>query len=387
MMLTSILVAGALAVVTPQGAVSTSQSSGPETASQSRVVGIGGGGERWVERRKAWLAFSAELGEPTRTFLSSLGWLRGSAPEQGLWQPVEAPSRDVRATGLALLAMAGLGDTPVDGDSRTAMKLTMMALTERVDEVTGELLDADRRPVPLEDHAIGTLALGEVWHAMKAPILRKKADVATARLVEAALAEGAFRSDGADGAQVLELDRLAWTVHALAEAQDMDLAVDPLVFERALKELDAFTDTRAGRLDAGRGVADEGLRARVLVRDTAVALYARVRALAALERETRPALAEVAALDVASAIPRGRFDDGVDHAFCLFGTLADGTAGWPHGKAWFRAIEDVPARRRIRDGDDEGSFEPRSAEEPPAGRVEATAMNLLWIEAAFDRGE
>jgi hypothetical protein len=383
MLLTSILVAGVLAGPIPQG-------SEPEAAVPTRVVGIGGGGERWVERRKAWRAFSAELGEPTRTFLAALAWLRGSAPQQGLWQPEGAASRDVRATGLALLALSGLGDTPVDGDSRTAMKLTMMALTERVDAVTGELLDADRRPVSLEDHALGTLALCEIWHAMKAPMLRKKADVVTARLVEGALVDGAFRTrgDGADGADVLELDRLAWTVHALAEAQDLDLAVDPLVFERALKELDAFTDARAGRIDVdpARSFTDDDERARVLARDTAVALYARVRALTAPERETRPALAEVAALDVERAIPRGRFDDGVDPAFCLFGTLVDGYAGWPHGRAWWRAVDEVPARRRVREGGDEGSFEPRSAEQPSAGRVEATAMILLWIEAAFERG-
>jgi hypothetical protein len=89
MLLMSLVVASALAVPAPQDPAPAGQAAGQATP--ARVVGIGGGGERWIERRKAWRAFAADLGEPTRTFLTALEWLDRQAPETGLWVPEAAP--------------------------------------------------------------------------------------------------------------------------------------------------------------------------------------------------------------------------------------------------------------------------------------------------------
>ena len=184
------------------------------------VVGIGGGGARWIARRKAWRAFRQAGGERLETFDAGLRWLGEEQRDDGGFEPevqgrdpsADGAARDVRATGLALLVFTGLGGTVRDGEGRDLVKLGTHWLVARTDPQSGALLTARGEPVGLADQAIATLALCELWDGSRSPILRRSADLAVARLARASLVPDAFRSG--EPATVLDIDRCAWTAWA-----------------------------------------------------------------------------------------------------------------------------------------------------------------------------
>jgi hypothetical protein len=320
-------------------------------------------------------------------FERTLAWIEGAQQQDGSWSApvgVQGDAQgDVRATALAALALMADGCSTRVGPHSEAIVRAIRWFRDRQDTETGAFLSGGQ-PVGVEDHAFATLAVGQAYRFSYSPLLRVTAQRAASRLIELQREDGGW-SVAAD-APGPELDATAWAARALCVADTAGVKVGEDVLRGALLSLGPSLDPAVGPPASGE---DERV-----VR-IAIASYVRLHAARTLGFDGQRAVFELQALELEGRVPSGRRERGIDAAFCVLGTNASRLArtwhpdllrpggltgpGGGHQRLWEFAIAAVPGELQGEDG----SFDPADVGDPRGGRLEATALVVLWTAAVL----
>lgn len=139
-----------------------------------------------------------------------------------------APSRSAAgATGLALLAFLGAGNTVAVGQHRETVRAATKFLMAYQDPGSGAFVPDLSAPGALQDHVLATLAMTETYGLSKWPVLRESAQRGVGALV------AAQREDGSFGA----LETTGFAALALMSADDFGLAVPAAARDGVLRAL------------------------------------------------------------------------------------------------------------------------------------------------------
>ena len=310
------------------------------------VIGIGGGaGGKFGGRRGGRKSLRAAGKDVEAALSSRSSWLAREQAADGSW------NEDVLATGLAVLAFLGEGNTTVEGARRDNVARGVRWLRDQQWE-DGRI----GKGGPVESHAVATLAVAEAYHGSKSPLLRSAVERALAALVDAEPAS-------ADPALV------GWRFLALLAARDAGVKVKARWLEAELARLEAAA-APAG-CPAGEAMA------------AAVRVLCRVLAANAIGVADEEAMEELVAeleADGARVLgkPMTRGAGGCDE-YSLFATYAMFQMGGAHWREWERALREVMVGV---DGAD-GGWEPLG--ECATGRdpVATAAMVALMAEVYF----
>jgi hypothetical protein len=305
---------------------------------------------------------------------------RGADP---CWGAGDA-QHDVGATGLALLAFLGDGNTTREGPYKDVVAKGIKWLKDHQDPDTG-LIGERVGHAFLYGHAIATTALCEAYYFTKSPLVKRPAQAAASYLASARNPYGAWRYDvppsGDNDSSVT-----SWCLLALFAAKEADLAVDERAFAGGLAWFDEVTDPRTGR--CGYDAPGSGSSRIQRVNDhfppdagenlTAASALCRV-FLGQLD--SRRELIDRQAALLRAEPPRWDPDGtSEDFVYWFFGShamfqLAD---GW---EAWHAALSEAALASQRRDGDARGSWDPVDAWGPIGGRVYATSLLALSLES------
>ena len=290
-----------------------------------------------------------------------LDWLVRAQREDGSWPgcPVAGFS-DEAATGLALLAFLGAGETHKHGRYREAVRTGLEWLTSR--ETGGWFLPvgvANR----LHDEAIAVLAVAEAYALTASPRFKDFAE------------RGAVALLSTSGDEWTETATLVWVVMGLKSARAAGLPTGGTWPQRVTDTLDRLTDKTTGLASPRLGDPAD-------LRSTAMAVLARV--LAGADPGKDPAVtAAVKALlgqlptwdpDVPGAIDLRRW---------YFGTLAIFQVGGQAWTTWDDKLKTTVRDHFVRDGEHAGSFEPVGPWVAEAGRVASTALATMCMEVYY----
>lgn len=311
-------------------------------------------------------------------FRQSVDWIADQQDAEGAWLGPDCRP-DVRATALALLALIADGSSTREGRYERKVVQGIRWLRDhqqggRFSAVRSEGEPAFRRREPYdlqsampEDHALATLAVCEAYRFSKSPLIRATAQAAV-RELEELQGEATGWKAGREG--IVDLECTAWAVRALHVAREAGIPVAEEPLRRGLFALTPILPP------AEPPLATTGAERTM---SAAVASYVRVRAASRTGARDERAELELAALDFDGLLPTGRLERGIDGPFCIFGTTACATARGRQHALWGAAVASVPDALR----QDDGSFDPVDVGDPPGGRLEATALVVLWSAAGL----
>jgi len=314
--------------------------------------------------------------------LWALRWLKNHQAPDGHWDAKSydaqcklnrcdgagAAPRETTSTGLALLAFLGAGHTQRDGPYKTVVEEGLKRL-RAIQDPQGFYGDR-AAPDALVGHAVATLAFTEVRGMTGDRDLDAPAQRAVSALFASPAAVGPWRADFAkDGA--VDAKALPWVVFVLKSAEIAKLDVDPDAMKRVVAWFEARTDAKTGAAtDPATKRADDAL--------TAVGAIAR--AFVGRTPKTDPVMAAAAATLAKNVSP-----DSAPPFVRHFATLAAFIAS-PDAPAWTRwsaatKVALLKAQRMEPDRDERGSWEPTDASMKSGGRMIATALSCLTLEA------
>jgi len=319
----------------------------------------------------------------------SLAWIEERQQPDGSWAG-EGEASDVRATALGVLALMADGCSTRQGPHKEPLARAIRWLRARQDTETRAFVMGGE-PVAVEDQAFATLAVGEAYRLSKSPLIRTTVQRAAYWLIDLQREDGGW-STAADALRP-ELETTAWATRALSVAHAAGVQVPEEVLRRALLSLGPSLEPAVGP-----SASSENERAVRVV----IASYVRLQAARRLGFDGQRAVLELNALELDGIIPSGRFERGIDPTFCVFGATASalalarhadlpraGTRDRPwngardgHKLLWELAIASVPAALQRADG----SFDPGDVGDPRGGRLEATALVVLWTAAVVGGG-
>lgn len=366
------------------------------------ALGLGGGAGGPAGRRGAGrAALRKALPDTEKAIGAALGWLRAHQDEDGKWDadgfmrhdlqgaPCDGagnPVHDVGVTGLALLAFLGDGHTLNRGEHSPAVRKACQWLREQQDPESGLLGSASSHDF-VYGHAIATLALVEACGLSNSRVLRANAQRAIDYLQRHRNPYKAWRYQPRDGEN--DLSVTGWCVMALCSAQEFGLNVDPQALAGARVFVEEVTDpatgragyTRRGELSA-RHPGDHGRRfpperGEAL---TAVGLFSRVLLGGRPERE--PVMV-AAANRILAAPPRWEDEAGRDLYAWYYASYALYQMGGRHWREWSRHLDGAVVKTQRRDGNFRGSHDPVDVWGEDGGRVYATALAALTLEAYY----
>jgi len=344
-----------------------------------------------------------ELGAGTGAALdAALDWLARHQEEDGSWSPggfwmrcaseprCEGPGSyglDVGVSALALLAFLGNGDTTVAGPHQRQVQRGIVWLLGEQDADSGRF-GRSSGPSQVYEHAIATLAIGEAAAFSGHRVLRDAARrgiavIQAARNPQAAWRYG-FAPDGSDDTSVT-----AWMVQALDAGRRVGLEVDEQCFQGALSWLDEATQPENGRCGYD---ATGTLSARVSGSNdqyppengealTGAALF--LRSLIGQRAESTPLLEQHAEL-LLQKLPEWN-PEGLtcDMYYWYYGSMGLRQLGGSSFAAWADALAPAALGGQRQDGDAAGSWDPVGPWGFSGGRVYATAMMALCLEAPY----
>lgn len=290
---------------------------------------------------------------------------------------------DVGLTGLALLALMGDGSSPRHGRHAPAVRRGVAFLVGQ--QTADGLVGPSNGHGFLYDHAIATQALGEAAALCDEPVLRFAARRAIDVCLAARNPKSAWRYELAPNNEN-DTSVTGWMVAALKAGEAAGLEVDSAAYQGALRWIDKVTDTTTGRcgydtvgsLSARIPRVNEHFPAEKGEAMTAVALLCRQ--WIAPEADTM--LAQHAAL-LLQRLPGWDESRGNDMYYWYHGTLAmqrRGGTDWLH---WSKALNQTLIGNQRQNDDFAGSWDPVGPWGYSGGRVYATALMALCLEAPF----
>lgn len=294
---------------------------------------------------------------------------------------------EVGVTGLALLAYAGVGQTPWYGRHRNAIRKAVRWLASQQDK-DGAIGRNDSEGW-MYNHAIATMALCEIraMAGAHAHTLRKSTDEAVAFCLRAQNPGMGWRYEPRSGDN--DASVTGWMILALKAARMAEMSVPKKAFLDARAFFDRTTakDGRVGyRAPDGESsylTVQEGKYGYVPTL-TAVAVLCRRLTGQARKHEAIRDGTEILLTSLPS--PESR---NVNHYYWYYATYAmfQATRGPrdPQWRKWQRALMQalLPTQRTDQNEDEYGSWDPIGEWGIAGGRVYSTAINLLTLEASF----
>lgn len=349
-----------------------------------------------------------EAGE--RAVAGALQWLAAHQSKDGSWSAVDyalrCPARarcadpgldrrnDLAVTGLALLAFTGSGASPVRGEHAGVLRSGAEHLASRQGG-EGIFRGADGKPVGMYAQAIGAAALAEI-----AALARLdggegglvEAWTAGARRAVAAIlasrnARGGWDYEAGSVSGRTDLSVSGWQWMALRTAEASGIAVERKVWLQAAEILAGATDPdgRVRYADAEPG------RLRVTPAMSAVALWARrwlgwpADAPVVLRLRDR-VLAHPPAWDANLERNWRAFQSAElaqDPYFWHYASMGLSSLPGEGPRRWEEALRGMLLSSQRRDGHAAGSWDPVGAWSGAGGRVYATAVLTLALEAPY----
>lgn len=175
--------------------------------------------------------------EGEEAVMLGLAWLVQVQKKEGNWQYDQGNTNDLAAaTGMAVLAFTGAGQSHKEGRYKQTMQAAVDWLVANVDMGQGPNRGRFRTITNMYSQGIATLALVEAYGLTHDPKLRPAAQAAIDFIQNA---QGQNGSWGYNAKQNGDTSIVGWQLQALHAAQlTQDLVVDPKVIERAIKFLD-----------------------------------------------------------------------------------------------------------------------------------------------------
>jgi hypothetical protein len=337
---------------------------------------------------------------------AGLRWLARHQSESGHWDvdrfmlenhgaPTECDgpgiaTQDVGVTGLALLAFLRDGNTLLSGPHQQVVLRAVNWLRRQQQPDTG--LIGERLGHTFHyDHAIATLALCTAYGQTRSPLIRKNAQLALDYIARARNPYGVWRYDMPPAGDN-DTSVTSWMVQALVAGKEARLRIDPAALRDSIAWLDAVTDEQTGRV----GYDSKGSRSARVVGvndaypvDRAEALTGAgllCRFLLGQDPSSHPIMEAHARL-LRERLPA--FDsggEGCDMYAWYHGSYAMNAMGGRHAEAWRSALLEAASAGDRVDGDHRGSWDPIGPWGAWGGRVYATAMMTLCLEAPFGLG-
>ena len=287
---------------------------------------------------------------------------------------------------MALLAFLGDGSTMTRGPDTEAVSAGIRWLVRQQDAKSG-LLGAPQGHEFIYQHLVASLAVIEAF-GLGCEELRQPAQAAVDHLQKHRNPGAGWRYQPGSGNS--DSSVTSWAIVVLQAAHEFGLKIDYLALddgERWLVEMTSPETARTGYTERGGfGAREAGDHSKRFPREanetiTATALLARC----FLGASTDDALLRSQAALVASKPPR--WGDGrVDYYAWYHGAQA--LAQFPKsGKSWSKALRKALIGHQRDDGSFAGSWDSVSAWGHTGGRVYATAMAVLALEAPYRYGE
>lgn len=314
----------------------------------------------------------------------ALAWLVANQEPDGRWNPRRhgageeryesgrdrqgAGSRaDTGITGLALLALAAAGNTHRQGQYATSVEKAVKYLLDS-QAADGNLAGPAATYEFMYCHGIATLALSEVFGLSQDPGLRQP--------VASAVAYSVASQDPLGGGwryrpqEPGDTSQLGWQLMALNSAELAGIPVPPSTWDGAARYLEGVSAGNHGGLAAYRPGE------RVTRTMTAEALVCRL--LLGLT-PTHPAAREAGDF-LLGELP----GEGVaNRYYWYYATMAMYQLQGSHWELWNRALQRTLLATQRRDGPLAGSWDPTTRWDGYGGRVYATALAALCLEAYY----
>jgi biopolymer transport protein ExbD len=358
-----------------------------EGPSGGAVIGPGGGaGEAFGGRKARREPEGGTRGELTLPVVRGLFWLARNQRADGAWSAGEEARFRPGVTGLALLAFLRTGHTHRSGQHTKAVRegLRFLLSIQDPEGCFGPRSDGTF----VYDHALATNAMIEAYAMTGSPLFRESAKRAIASIERCRNPYFAWRY----GIRPQDNDTsvTTWMVMALATARDAELQAPVEAFEGAASWLEKVTEPEMGFVGytaRGTGPSRPGGRHLTFPADrsrstTAMGIYTRM--LLGQDPEKNEMIRKGVAL-CRERPPRWE-RGSVDLVYWLFGTRALRRAGGEAWRTWDPALRKaVLEHQRREDGELLGSWDPVGMWGQEGGRVYATAMAVLCLEAAGKR--
>jgi hypothetical protein len=327
----------------------------------------------------------------------ALTWLVANQAENGSWDidgfpsssqsDIGAPVHQVGVTGLALLALQGDGNTLRDGPYRAALTRGVKWLRDQQDRDTG-LIGEDVGHSFLYDHAIATAALCEAYREEGTTQLKAPAQLAINYILRARNPYGAWRYEvppvGDNDTSVT-----TWMVTALCTAKAAGLRIAPDALVGALNWVQEVTDPKTGRV----GYDSVGsLSSRVVgLNDqfppergeamTGAGMY--VRQVLGQRPAQNPELDQGVKLLLLQLPEWSPGEFGCDLYYWMLASNAMHLRGGRDHTRWSKALRDALLPNQRADEDLAGSWDPVDPWSYAGGRIYATALATLALEADY----
>jgi hypothetical protein len=331
----------------------------------------------------------------------SLSWLAKHQDQDGKWDadgfmkhdkgrkpPSDgkgSPAQDVGITGLALLTFLGDGNTMRVGPYKDAVKKAVIWL--RKQQSPSGLFGTNATHDFIYGHAIATLAMCEAYGLSGYRQLKKNAQNGIDYLESHRNPYGLWRYQPRDNDNDVSVS--SWCLMACKSATDFGLEVNPNAFKNGKAMLDMWTDPRTGQCGYTKRGEPSSRHAGGHAREfptskgramTGAALFSRFM----LGQDPQRKRVMTRSADVLlGRLPTWKDDGSIDFYYWYYGTYAMYQMGGTHWDKWSKAIRPAVLGHQRKDGNFIGSWDPVSVWSEDGGRIYATAMCTLTLEATF----
>jgi hypothetical protein len=384
--------------------VTDTKESAFDSTAWNSAVGLGGGaGGKTGGRRGGRGSLGARGGRATAQAIEAgLEWLKNHQDEDGKWDsdgfmkhdtqgtPCTGPGNpvhDVGLTGLALLAFLGDGSTLRAGPYKDVVKKAVNWLRLQQDPNTGLFGTASSHDF-IYNHMIAAYAMVEAYglsdYLLLKPIAQKGINYLEAHRNPYKVWRYQPRDNDNDSSVT------GWGVMVYKSGQDFKLDVSTQALKMIEAWFDEVTDPLTGRAGyskrgepSSRHVGDHMTRFPVEKGEalTAVGLMSRF----FLGQDPKQVQVMRAAADTMLKRPPvwNDKDGSLDFYYWYYATYALYQFGGTHWSTWEKALTSAVVKNQRTDGNFKGSWDPIDAWGEDGGRVYATALNVLTLEAYY----
>ena len=331
----------------------------------------------------------------------ALMWLRRHQDDDGHWdaanfmkhdasgEPCDGPGNpvnDVGVTGLAVMAFCGSGTTLRIGPHRDVVRKAVRWLADQQRE--DGLIGMPSSQEFMYSHAIATLALCEAYGLSAGPRpLRGNAQNAINYIAQARSPYGVWRYQPRDNDGDTSIT--GWMVQAMLSAKEFGLQVDENALRAARVWFDNVTDPASGRAGYTRRGEGSSRHAELTARFpaaqtealTAVALLCRC--LLREDPKESPVLDRAAATILQKPPAWNTATGAIDMYYWYYGSYALFQIGGSAWRDWQKKMNAAVLATQRDGGNADGSWDPLDAWGSDGGRVYATAMMVLCLEAYY----